>query len=143
MDLRMYWIVRNGAFAAALYFAMVEHVGWLMYAIGAFAWWQLASSAWAMADPATPPAPAENSRAIRQQDGFRRRGARVAVRRALALDGVRVCDVVRLLGDDPGARDQQVLTARPLQLRLRATSNTFLPMMRLKARSSPRLTGNT
>ena len=53
MDLRMYWIVRNGAFAAALYFAMVEHVGWLMYAIGAFACWQLASSAWAMADPAT------------------------------------------------------------------------------------------
>jgi len=61
MDLRMYWILRNGAFAAALYFAMVEHVGWLMYAIGAFAWWQLASSAWAMADPATPPAPAETA----------------------------------------------------------------------------------
>ena len=61
MDLRMYWIVRNGAFAAALYFAMVEHVGWLMYAIGAFAWWQLASSAWAMSDPSSSPAPAETA----------------------------------------------------------------------------------
>ena len=55
MDLRMYWIVRNGAFAAALYFAMVEHVGWLMYAIGAFAWWLFASAAWAMSDPSTSP----------------------------------------------------------------------------------------
>jgi hypothetical protein len=55
MDRKAVWIVRNGAFAAALYFAMVEHVGWLMYAIGAFAWWLFASAAWAMSDPSTSP----------------------------------------------------------------------------------------
>ena len=58
MDRRIVWIVRNGALALALYFAMVEHVGWLMYAIGAFAWWTLAKAAWAVSDPSSPsPAP--------------------------------------------------------------------------------------
>ena len=55
MDRRIVWIVRNGALAMALYLAVVEHVGWLMYAIGAFAWWMLAKSAWAISDPASPP----------------------------------------------------------------------------------------
>jgi hypothetical protein len=44
MDRRLDWIVRNGAFAAALYFAMVMHVDWLVYAIAAFVWWTLAMS---------------------------------------------------------------------------------------------------
>ena len=58
MDRRIVWIVRNGALALALYFAMVEHVGWLMYAIGTFAWWTLARAAWAVSDPTSPPQPA-------------------------------------------------------------------------------------
>ena len=58
MDRRIVWIVRNGALALALHFAITEHVGWLMYAIGAFAWWTLAQAAWAMADPTSSPAPA-------------------------------------------------------------------------------------
>lgn len=57
MDRRIVWIVRNGAFALALHFAMVEHVGWLMYAIGALAWWTLAKAAWAVSDPSSPPQP--------------------------------------------------------------------------------------
>lgn len=55
MDRRIVWIVRNGALALALYLAVVEHVGWLMYAIGAFAWWMLAKSAWAISDPTSLP----------------------------------------------------------------------------------------
>jgi len=58
MDRRIVWIVCNGALALALYFAMVEHVDWLMYAIGAFAWWTLARAAWAMSDPSSLPSPA-------------------------------------------------------------------------------------
>jgi len=54
MDHRIVWIVRNGALALALHFAVVEHVGWLMYAIGAFAWWTLARAAWAVSDPSLP-----------------------------------------------------------------------------------------
>jgi hypothetical protein len=48
MDRRPDWIVRNGALAAALYFALVQHVGWLPYAIAAFIWWTLAASVWAI-----------------------------------------------------------------------------------------------
>jgi hypothetical protein len=55
MDRRTVWIVRNGALALALYLALVEHVGWLMYAVGTFAWWMLAKSAWAISDPSSPP----------------------------------------------------------------------------------------
>jgi hypothetical protein len=56
----MVWIVRNGALALALYFAMVEHVGWLTYAIGSFAWWTFARAAWTVSDPsAASPAVAE------------------------------------------------------------------------------------
>ena len=58
MDRRMVWIARNGALALALYFAMVEHVGWLTYAIGAFAWWTLATAAWAVSDPSPSRPPA-------------------------------------------------------------------------------------
>ena len=50
MDRRLDWIVRNGAFAAALYFAMVMHVDWLVYAIAAFVWWTLAMSVRALPD---------------------------------------------------------------------------------------------
>jgi hypothetical protein len=61
MDRRLDWIVRNGAFAAALYFAMVRHVDWLMYAIAAFVWWTLARSVWVIPEtspsrPIEPPA---------------------------------------------------------------------------------------
>lgn len=61
MDRRTDWIVRNGVLAVALYFAMVEHVDWLMHAIGAFAWWTLARSAWVITGasssrPNDPPA---------------------------------------------------------------------------------------
>jgi hypothetical protein len=52
MDRRVVWTVRNGALALALYFALVEHVGWLTYVIGGFAWWMLATAAWAVSDPA-------------------------------------------------------------------------------------------
>jgi hypothetical protein len=58
MDRRIVWIVRNGALALALYFAQVEQVGWLMYAIGTFTWWTLAKAAWAISDPSSPPPPA-------------------------------------------------------------------------------------
>ena len=51
MDRRTVWIMRNGPLAVALYFAMVEHVCWLMHAISAFAWWSLAIAAWAMSAP--------------------------------------------------------------------------------------------
>ncbi len=48
MDQRFDWIARNGVFAAALYFAIVERVGWLDYAVAAFTWWTLLSSVWAI-----------------------------------------------------------------------------------------------
>jgi hypothetical protein len=51
IDRRINWIARNGALALALYFANVEHVGWLAYAISAFAWWSFATAAWTAADP--------------------------------------------------------------------------------------------
>jgi hypothetical protein len=55
MDRRTVWIARNGALALALYFAMVEHVGWLTYALGAFAWYMLAMAASAVCDPVRSP----------------------------------------------------------------------------------------
>ena len=51
MDGRIDWIVRNGALAAALYFALVGHVDWLPYAIAAYAWWTLAASVWMIPGP--------------------------------------------------------------------------------------------
>jgi hypothetical protein len=48
MDRRLEWIMRKGAFAVALYFAMVGQVPWLEYAIVAFAWWTLAASVWSI-----------------------------------------------------------------------------------------------
>jgi hypothetical protein len=48
MDQRLDWIARNGVFAAALYFAIVERVGWLDYPVAAFIWWTLISSVWAI-----------------------------------------------------------------------------------------------
>jgi hypothetical protein len=55
MDRRTVWIARNGALALVLYFAMVEHVGWLTYALGAFAWYMLAMAASAVCDPVRSP----------------------------------------------------------------------------------------
>ena len=51
MDRRIEWIVRNGAFAVALYFAVVEHVDWLVLGIAAFVWWRLARTAWVIPVP--------------------------------------------------------------------------------------------
>ena len=48
MDRRLEWIVRNGAFAAALYFAVVDHVAWIQYAVIAFVWLMLVISIWAI-----------------------------------------------------------------------------------------------
>jgi len=57
VDRRIVWIVRNGALALMLYFALAEHVGWLAYAIGAFAWYMLATAAWSLSDPSPTLAP--------------------------------------------------------------------------------------
>ena len=43
MDRRIDWIVANGAFAAALYFGIVEQVDWLHYGLAAYVWWMLLS----------------------------------------------------------------------------------------------------
>lgn len=48
MDHRLEWIVSNGAFAAALYFAVVDQVAWIQYAVIAFVWLMLAVSVWAI-----------------------------------------------------------------------------------------------
>jgi len=44
MDRRLYWIARNGAFAAALYFAVVAQVDWLQPAMTGIVWLMLAIS---------------------------------------------------------------------------------------------------
>jgi hypothetical protein len=46
MDQPGEWIARNGALAVALYVAVAADVGWLQYAIAAFAWWTLAATLW-------------------------------------------------------------------------------------------------
>jgi hypothetical protein len=48
MDRRLEWIVWNGAFAAALYFGIVDQVGWVQYALIGFVWLMLAVSLWAI-----------------------------------------------------------------------------------------------
>ena len=53
MDRRFQWIVRNGAFAVALYFAIVWRVEWLHYAVAALAWWRLGVNVWAVPGPRT------------------------------------------------------------------------------------------
>ena len=47
MDRRLDWIVWKGLFAAALYFAIIEQVGWVQYALSAFVWSMLIVSLWA------------------------------------------------------------------------------------------------
>ena len=47
MDRRLDWIVWKGLFAAALYFAVIEQVGWVQYALSAFVWSMLVVSLWA------------------------------------------------------------------------------------------------
>jgi hypothetical protein len=51
MDGRAVWIARNGAFAVALYLAMVGQVGWMMYGIALVSWLALAVNAWTITDP--------------------------------------------------------------------------------------------
>jgi hypothetical protein len=46
MDRRLDWIVWKGLFAAALYFAIVEQVGWVQYALSAIVWSMLIVSLW-------------------------------------------------------------------------------------------------
>ena len=48
MDRRLDWIVRKGALAAALYFALLAGVGWLQYAIAVVVWYPLAANLWAV-----------------------------------------------------------------------------------------------
>jgi hypothetical protein len=50
MDRRLDWIVSRGGFAAALYFAFVEQVEWVQYALTAFILWMFASSLYAVMD---------------------------------------------------------------------------------------------
>ena len=47
MDRRLDWIVWKGLFAAALYFAIIEQVGWVQYALSAFVWSMLIVNLWA------------------------------------------------------------------------------------------------
>ncbi len=41
MDLRVQWLLSKGAIAAALYFAIIEQMDWVQYAVTAFVWWLL------------------------------------------------------------------------------------------------------
>ena len=50
MDRRLYWITRNGAFAIALYFAVVVHIDWLQQAVTAFVWSTLAITVWTISE---------------------------------------------------------------------------------------------
>src|SRR3989442_12927803 len=54
MDRRLDWIVWKGLFAAALYFAVIEQVGWVQYALSAVVWSMLIVSLWAMPQGSTP-----------------------------------------------------------------------------------------
>ena len=44
MDRRLDWIMWKGAFAGALYFAIVGQLPWVQYGLIAFVWWMLATS---------------------------------------------------------------------------------------------------
>jgi hypothetical protein len=46
MDRRLEWIVGNGAFAAALYFALIDQVDWIQYGVIAAVWWMLVKTLW-------------------------------------------------------------------------------------------------
>ena len=70
MDRQLLWIIRNGAFAIALYFALVEHVGWLMYAVGGFVWWLCATAAWTMSDPSSPSSAATTDAPLATRTAF-------------------------------------------------------------------------
>jgi hypothetical protein len=50
MDRRLDWIVSKGGFAAALYFAFVEQIQWVQYALTAFILWMFASGLYAVMD---------------------------------------------------------------------------------------------
>ena len=47
MDRRLDWIVWKGLFAAALYFAIIDQVGWVQYALSTVVWSMLIVSLWA------------------------------------------------------------------------------------------------
>jgi len=56
MDRRLGWIVWKGAFAVALYCAVIEQIYLLQYALVAFVWYMLATTLAALLDgPATRP----------------------------------------------------------------------------------------
>ena len=44
MDRRLGWIIWKGAFAVALYFAVVEQAQWVEYGLVAFVWYMLAAT---------------------------------------------------------------------------------------------------
>jgi UDP-N-acetylmuramyl pentapeptide phosphotransferase/UDP-N-acetylglucosamine-1-phosphate transferase len=52
MDRRLEWIVGNGAFAVALYFALVEQVDWIQVALIGVVWWLLLKTLWVIPDGA-------------------------------------------------------------------------------------------
>ena len=52
MDQRFDWIARNGVLAGALFLAIVEHIGWLEYAIAAYIWSTLIASVWTIPERA-------------------------------------------------------------------------------------------
>jgi hypothetical protein len=64
MDRQLEWVVSKGGFAVALYFAFVEQIHWVQYAITAFILWTFATGLFALMDarvsrriasPAVPP----------------------------------------------------------------------------------------
>jgi hypothetical protein len=54
IDHRFDWILWKGGFAAALYFAIVEGVDWIHYALLAFVCWMLVTSASALMEGSAP-----------------------------------------------------------------------------------------
>ncbi len=50
MDRRWEWIVGNGAFAAALYFALVAQADWVQYGLIAAVWSMLLRTLWVLPD---------------------------------------------------------------------------------------------
>ena len=54
MDRRLDWIVWKGGFAAALFFAIVEQVEWVQYALTAFVWWILFACVSALLEESAP-----------------------------------------------------------------------------------------
>jgi hypothetical protein len=54
MDRRLEWIAAKGGLAAALFFAFVEQVQWVQYALAAWILWMFAAGLYALADGRIP-----------------------------------------------------------------------------------------